>query len=211
MHGRRVQAFRELVAVLRKAHAGELAAGLAYHGHARSLADPAEAREVLEIGRQEMDHRECVGRMLAGLSKEPGRIREALFRGIGTVISSLCRVSGWLAPMYGAGFLESGNVREYEEAAGLAILAGRAELAPELLRMAQVEWDHERYFRSKVLSRRIPFLPLWAPPPPRESIAPRLNFSDGGFRRRAPSQGSRPLEADPAGPIRPPSWRGTAR
>jgi rubrerythrin len=205
----RATALHELVTILQKAHAGELAAELAYRGHARSLADPAEAAEVLEIGRQEMEHRECVGRMLAALEANPCRLREALFYGIGAVLGSLCRVSGWIAPMYGAGLLESGNVREYEQAAGLAILAGRAELFPELLRMAEVEWDHERYFREKVLSRRIPFLPLWSPPPPRESIAPRLGSSGGWFRARSP--GARPLEASRSGPLRRPSWTETAR
>lgn len=204
-------ALRALVAVLRRAHAGELGASLAYQGHARSLADPTEAAEVLAIAREEMEHRGSVGRMLKDLGKRPRRLREALFRGVGSVVGSLCRVSGWLAPMYGAGRLESGNIREYEEAAGLAILAGRPHLAPELLRMAEVEWEHERYFRAKVLSRGVslwPFLPLWSSPPPRETIGPRL---PRGFRRRARSRGSRPLEANPRGPLRPASWRGTTR
>lgn len=201
-------ALRELIAVLRRAHAGELGASLAYQGHARSLADPTEAAEVLAIAREEMEHRESVGRMLLDLGKRPRRLREALFHGVGSVLGSLCRLSGWLAPMYGAGRLESGNIREYEEAAGLAILAGRPHLAPELLRMAEVEWNHERHFRAKVLSRGISFLPLWSSPPPRESIGPRL---PRGFRRRARSRGSRPLEADPRGPLRPASWWGTTR
>jgi demethoxyubiquinone hydroxylase (CLK1/Coq7/Cat5 family) len=190
---------RELVAVLGRAHAGELAAGLAYQGHARSLADPTEAAEVLQIAWQEMEHRRSVGRMMDDLGKRPRRLREALFHGVGTVLGSLCRVSGWLAPMYAAGRLEAGNIREYEEAAGLAILGGRPHLAPELLRMAEVEWEHELYFRAKVLSRGVsfwPFLPLWPAPPPRESIGPRL---PRGFRRRARSRGLRPPEARDCG------------
>jgi demethoxyubiquinone hydroxylase (CLK1/Coq7/Cat5 family) len=93
-------ALRELVAVLVRAHAGELAAGLAYRGHARSLADPTEAAEVLEIACQEMEHRRSVGRMLddlGNLGKRPRRLREALFRVVGIALGSLCRVSGWLA------------------------------------------------------------------------------------------------------------------
>jgi demethoxyubiquinone hydroxylase (CLK1/Coq7/Cat5 family) len=207
----RARARRDLVVVLQRAHAGELAAALAYEGHARSLADPAEAAEVLEIGRQELEHRRCVGQMLADLGRGPRRFREAFFHRIGTLLGSLCRVSGWLAPMYGAGFLESGNIHEYEEAAGLALLAGRADFVPDLLRMAEVEWDHERYFRAKVLSRRISFLPLWTGPPPRESIAPRLDFSRGTLRPRGRSPGLRRLQATPAGQLRSPSWRGTAR
>jgi rubrerythrin len=180
MEAGRAWAHRELVLVLQRAHAGELAAALAYQGHARSLADPAEAEEVLEIGRQEMEHRRCVAGMLAGLESAPSRLREGLFLGIGMLLGSLCRVSGWFFPMYGAGLLESGNIREYEEAAGLAVRAGRADLALDLLRMAEVEWDHERYFRAKVLSRGISLLPLWTAPPPRRSIAPRARLPRSG-------------------------------
>jgi len=215
-------AIRDLVAVLVRAHAGELAAALAYQGHARSLAEATEAAEVLAIAGEEMEHRESIRRMLddlqglAGPDARPRRSREVLFGVLGTVLGRLCRVSGWLAPMYGAGWLESGNIREYEEAAGLAIIAGRPDLAPELLRMAEVEWEHEQYFRAKVLSRRSSFwlaglLPLWPAPPPRESIGPRFGFLDRGFRNRARSRGSRFPEADPRGPLRPASGRATAR
>ena len=87
------------------------------------------------------------------------------------MLSFLCHVSGWLAPMYGAGRLESGNVREYETAASFARECGREDLIDCLLTMAEVEWEHEKYFRSRVLMH--PFgrrLPLWPQPPPKESI-----------------------------------------
>jgi hypothetical protein len=113
--------------------------------------------------------------MLEELGARPQMWREALFRGIGAGLGRLCGLSGWLAPMYAAGWLESGNIREYEEAAGLAIAAGRSELAPELLRMAEAEWEHERYFRSKLMEDRAGrLLPLWTAPPPKESIGPKL-------------------------------------
>jgi rubrerythrin len=164
----------ELIAILQRAHAGELGASLAYRGHARSLSDPEEASRVLEIAREEEEHRRNVGLMLAHLGGKPSRTREAVFRAVGTVLAGLCSVSGWIAPMYGAGWLESGNIREYEEAAGLAIASGHSEVAPELLKMAQVEWEHERYFRDKLLSIDFPPWALWAAPSPRASIGPRL-------------------------------------
>ncbi len=202
------QALRALVSVLRRAHAGELAAWLAYVGHWRSLTDPIEAEEVLAIAFEELVHRRRVGQMLSALGKRPLPLREGVFRVIGSTLGRLCGVSGWLAPMYGAGRLERENIREYEEAAGLAVAAGRSDLAPELLRMAEVEWEHERYFRAKVLSRRIPFLPLWPEPPERESLGPKL---PRGFRRRARSQRSLRIGGGSSCPIHPASWRGTAR
>ena len=73
--------------------------------------------------------------------------------------------------MYGAGKLESRNIREYEMAGRHARDCDRADLIDCLLEMAEVEWEHELYFRSRVrehfLGRR---LPLWPQPPPKEMI-----------------------------------------
>jgi demethoxyubiquinone hydroxylase (CLK1/Coq7/Cat5 family) len=169
--GSRADPLRSLVSILQKAHAGELAAYLAYEGHWRSLADPSEIAEVREIGREELLHRKRLAVMLEELGFAPARPREVLFRGVGTAIGLFCRVGGWLAPMYGAGFLERGNIREYEDAAVLALLAGHSRFVDCLLEMAEVEWEHEQYFRSKVRGHRLGrFLPLWGPPPPKEAI-----------------------------------------
>ena len=83
----------------------------------------------------------------------------------------LCHVSGWLAPMYGAGKLESRNVREYETAARHALACGRDEWVDCLLTMAEVEWEHEAFFRSRVLSHRVGRrLRIWPALPPKEAI-----------------------------------------
>jgi rubrerythrin len=175
-----------LVALLQLAYSGELAAALAYRGHARSLRAPAECAAVAEIEREEWHHRELVGRMLAALDAAPDPLRERRARIVGRVLGALCRVTGWLAPMYGAGRLESRNVREYEHAAALARAAGRAEWVECLLAMAEVEWEHERAFRAYVrahpLGRR---LPLWPAPPPKASIrtnAGHAPLSEGEMR-----------------------------
>jgi len=74
-------------------------------------------------------------------------------------------------PMYGAGRLESHNIREYEDAARYALASGHARFLDCLLSMAEVEWEHEAYFRSKVSGHRLTrFCPLWTQPPPKESI-----------------------------------------
>ncbi len=162
---------RALVALLQMAYSGELAAMHAYIGHARSVRDPTERAEITAIERDELDHRERVGRLLAALGAGPDVKRDRRMERVGRTIGFLCRVGGWLAPMLGAGHLERGNIGEYETAARLAVDAGRLEFVDELLDMAEVEWDHEAYFRGKVrshwLGRR---LPLWSAPPPRATI-----------------------------------------
>ena len=160
-----------LIALLRFAYSGELAAAHAYRGHARSLSDPGERARIEEIEREELHHRELVGAMLAELGERPSRLRELRATLVGRTLGALCHVSGWLAPMYGAGRLESRNIREYEAAARLARAAGRVQWADRLLTMAEVEWEHEHYFRGRVLSHRLGRrLPLWRASPGKESI-----------------------------------------
>ena len=162
---------RNLVALLQLAYSGELAAAHAYHGHWRSVTDADERARIAEIEQEELHHRKLVGEMLTSLGAAPNRSREIRASLIGRTLSFLCHVSGWLAPMYGAGRLESGNVREYEAAARFARECGREDLIDCLLTMAEVEWEHEKYFRSRVLTHPLGRrLTLWPQPPPKESI-----------------------------------------
>lgn len=161
-----------LIGVLRAAYSGERAAALAYVGHARSVRDPAEREQISIIGAEEITHRLRVGEMLAELGGAPSALREVIFFGIGRTISALCHVIGWYCPMYGAGWIERRNIQEYVDAAGFAAETGRQDLAEELMTMAQVEWDHEQWFRAKVAGhwlRRV--LPVWQAPPPRDHLA----------------------------------------
>ncbi len=167
----RVTAERSLGALLQLAYSGEKAAAYAYRGHWRSSSDAAERAGIRAIEEDEWHHRRLVGEMLdeLGLAPDPKRERRAAV--IGRVLGALCHVSGWLAPMVGAGKLESRNIHEYESAARYAVDCGRGEWLDALLTMAEVEWDHERFFRSAVethwLGKR---LCLWPAPPARESI-----------------------------------------
>jgi rubrerythrin len=161
----------DLVALLQLAYSGELAAAHAYNGHWRSVRDAGERARIAEIEQEELHHRKLVGEMLASLGAAPNRSREIRASLIGRTLSFLCHVSGWLAPMYGAGRLESGNVREYETAARFARECGREDLIDCLLTMAEVEWEHEKYFRSRVLTHPLGRrLTLWPQPPPKENI-----------------------------------------
>jgi demethoxyubiquinone hydroxylase (CLK1/Coq7/Cat5 family) len=177
--GPSVGASAALIRLLRAAHAGERAAALAYGGHARSLPPGVERDEVARIGAEEVAHRARVGAMLGGLGSAPSALREAVFTAIGRTLSLLCHCSGWFCPMYGAGWIERRNIQEYVDAAGFAVQAGRTDLAVELLEMARVEWDHERYFHRKVVSHWLRHvLRPWSPPPPRERLGAGLQALD---------------------------------
>jgi len=160
-----------LIALLQLAYSGELAAAYAYRGHARSVRDPLVRRQIEQVEREEGHHRELVGDMLAALGAGPDPARERRAGIIGRVLGALCHVSGWLLPMAGAGRLESRNVREYETAAHLARACGRTEWVDCLLTMAEVEWEHERAFRTHVRAHWLGrHLPLWPAPPPKAAI-----------------------------------------
>lgn len=160
-----------LAALLRLAYSGERAAALAYRGHWRSLFDASDRDRIRVIEEEEWHHRRILLDMLGELKVAPSRSREARAAFIGRSLGCLCHVSGWLAPMYGAGKLESRNIREYEVAARLAWTAGRREWVDRLLTFAEVEWEHEAFFRDRVRAHRFGRrLRLWPMPPPKESI-----------------------------------------
>jgi rubrerythrin len=165
----------KLINILRLAYSGELAAAYAYRGHWHSVSAPDERAAIRKIEEDELHHRRLIGEMLAGLGSGPYKRRELRATIIGRTLEFLCHVTGWLAPMYGAGRLESRNIREYETAARYARDCGSVDLIDCLLEMAEVEWDHEHYFRSRVLRHRLGRrLPIWPEPPPKESI--RLTY-----------------------------------
>ena len=161
----------QLIATLRMAYSGELAAGYAYRGHWNSVRDPEERRRIKQIEDEEWHHRKLVGEMLESLGSGPDKVREIRATLVGRVLGLGCHVSGWFAPMYGAGRLESRNIIEYETAARHALACGREDLIDCLLTMAEVEWEHEKYFRSCVLSHRwAKRVSIWPEPPPKETI-----------------------------------------
>jgi rubrerythrin len=162
---------QNLIRILQVAYSAELAAAYAYRGHWHSVSDKAERARIEQIENEEWHHRELVGEMLAKLESAPQRSREIRAKVIGRALGLLCHVSGWLAPMYGAGRLESTNIVEYEIAAGHARDCSREDFIDCLLTMAEVEWEHEQYFRSRVLLHPIgKRLPIWPEPRPKKLI-----------------------------------------
>lgn len=174
-----------LIGLLQLAFSGERAAGYAYRGHWRSVSLPEERDRIAVIEKEEWHHRLLVGEMLLELGASAGRIRELRATIIGRTLGLLCHVSGWLLPMYGAGRLESRNIREYESAARFAAGCGRLEYVECLLTMAEVEWEHEHYFRLKVMSHWLRrWAPLWKEPPPKATI--RTSFKEEMERAATP-------------------------
>jgi rubrerythrin len=167
---------KNLIVLLQLAYSAEQAAAYAYRGHWHSVVDVDERARIKQIEDEEWHHREVVGGMLEKLKAHPSRQREIRSLLLGRVLGFLCHLMGWFAPMYGAGRLESRNIREYETAARYARDCGHEEFIDCLLTMAEVEWEHEYYFRSRVLlhsfGRR---LTLWPAPPPKETI--RASFA----------------------------------
>lgn len=167
----------QLIRILQQAYSGERAAAYAYRGHWKSVPDREERIHLKQIEDEEWHHRDLVCEMLVKLGAGPDAHRERRATVVGRTLGFLCHVSGWLAPMYAAGRLESRNIVEYETAARYAQQVGRDEFVDCLLTMAEVEWEHEKYFRGRVLDHLIgKRLPIWKEPPPKESI--RESFTE---------------------------------
>jgi hypothetical protein len=166
----------QLTFLLQLAYSGELAATRAYLGHHHSLRDRQERAQLTKIIRDELRHRRCLLGHLRELGAETLPARERKMDLVGRFIAAFCQVGGWFFPMYGAGRLESQNIREYEVAARLALVAGLPHFVDPLLEMAEVEWDHERFFRGKASRHALwSLVPVWPAPPPREAI--RASFA----------------------------------
>ncbi len=166
-----------LIRILQDAHSGELAAAYAYRGHWRSVSDPAERDRIHQIEDEEWHHRSLVRGILDELGGRPDRKREILFWIIGRTLGTLCHVSGWFLPMYAAGKLERRNIVEYEDAARLAVEAGLEQHVDCLLTMAEVEWEHELFFRSRLIGHRmLRVLKLWDAAPAKETIRASMSW-----------------------------------
>lgn len=167
----------QLIHILQGAYSGELAAGLAYRGHWKSISDETERLAIQKIEQEEWNHRKRVGEILADLGAAPQNSREAKLWVIGRAIGLSCHLIGWFLPMYFAGRLESGNVIEYQVAAFHAAALGLKEFEADLLVMAAVEKEHEQFFLGIVTGHR--WLPLisslfgWGnTAQPEETVAP---------------------------------------
>jgi len=96
--------------------------------------------------------------MLTFLGDGPQKPRELMMAIIGRTVGLACFVIGSFLPMYFAGRLESANIKEYENAAFHASKLDLHDFAAELIRLANVEREHEHFFLNMVTGHRL--LPL---------------------------------------------------
>lgn len=180
---------KDLIRLLQNAHAGERAAAFAYRGHSLAVTTPRERKEIQKIEQEEWDHRACLFQMLQALNAKPRLSREILMMFIGACIYSLCRFGGWFnifnfgwyMSMFGAGKLEQVNIIEYEVVAISAQAHGESRFIDDLINMAEVEWDHEFYFRSKAMTSKWScYIKIWNAPPPRHSTRQTLTMAVSG-------------------------------
>ena len=149
---------KALIHTLHMAYSGEKAAGYAYNAHWRSLKNRQQKQQIQKIESEEWAHREIVGRMLYHLGAKPQKWREIMMAMIGRTVGFSCYFIGWFLPMYFAGRLESANIKEYEVAAYHAERLDLIDFAKELMRLSDVEKEHELFFRQMVSAH--PFLPV---------------------------------------------------
>src|SRR5258706_5335232 len=128
---------KNLIALLQLAYSAEQAAAYAYRGHWHSVVDVGERARIKQIEDEEWHHRELVGGMLEKLEAHPNRQREIRSLLLGRALGFLCHLIGWFAPMYGAGRLESRNLRDHQTAAGYARDFACQEFVDCLLRDAK--------------------------------------------------------------------------
>lgn len=161
-----------VVAFLRREHANERGAALAYRGHWQSVSDPAERERIARIEAEEWHHREALEGLLAELGAAPDAWYERPLALVGATLGLLCFVTGWLAPMLGAGWIERINAQGYLRAADDARAAGLPALAATLVALGAVEIEHHEYFHGRVRSHWLGAR-LWLRPPlPRPALAP---------------------------------------
>lgn len=133
-----------LLAWLRRAHAGELGAALAYRGHALSLRHGPERARIWAILVEEIAHRRVAAMLLAQRDVRPDRLLVRRVARIGRVAGIACRFTGHLLPMLGAALAEWINVWEYGEMARVA--KDDPDAAAFARDAAEVERGHAEWF-----------------------------------------------------------------
>lgn len=146
---------KELIDLLQRAYSAEKAAAFAYQGHAGSVKDEEEKREIKQIEMDEWNHREEVLKIINQYEIPISTYYEFRFYVIGKIISYSCYVIGWFMPFYFAGRLESGNVCEYFRMMHYFHEIDIVEHNEVLYEMGIKEKEHEIYFLSKIKNKKL--------------------------------------------------------
>lgn len=131
--------------LLRLSFSTERGAAAAYRGHAAATSGRVR-RQILQVRRDELDHRDCLAEMLASHGLRPFLPFELFFLAVGLSVALGCQVWGDWASAFGARFFEVGGVLEYRKLAALARQLGHPAHAASLERMGAQEAEHERFF-----------------------------------------------------------------
>lgn len=140
----------ELVNLLQKAYSAEKAAAFAYQGHAASVKDETEKKEIRQIENDEWFHRKEVLLIMNDFEIPISKLYEIRFHIIGKVISYSCHIIGRFMPFYFAGNLESGNVCEYFRMKQYFNSLGISKYDQLLYDLGIKEKEHEIYFLEKI-------------------------------------------------------------
>ncbi|MFN8673368.1 MAG: hypothetical protein U0457_14950 [Candidatus Sericytochromatia bacterium] len=146
---------KELVNLLQLAYSAEKAAAFAYQGHAGSLKNISEKKDINKIENDEWIHREDVLLLMKKYNVPISKYYEIKFFIIGKIISFSCYFIGWFMPFYFAGRLESGNVCEYFKMKELFNNIGINEHDSILYQMGITEKEHEVYFLEKIKNNKL--------------------------------------------------------
>jgi hypothetical protein len=149
----------ELVDLLKKAYSAEKAAAFAYQGHATSVKDENQKKEIHQIEIDEWFHRKEVLQIMNDFNISISKYYELKFHIIGKIISMSCHIVGWFMPFYFAGRLESGNVCEYFRMKQFFNSIGISKYDQLLYDMGLKEKEHEIYFLEKIKTNK--FLPYY--------------------------------------------------
>ncbi len=146
---------KKLAELLQKAYSAEKAAAFAYQGHAASVKDLEEKKEINQIELDEWDHRKEVLHLMNLYEVPVNKFYEIKFHIIGKVISFSCHIIGWFMPFFFAGKLESGNVCEYFKLMQYFHEIDIVEHNEMLYEMGMKEKEHEVYFLSKIKNKKL--------------------------------------------------------
>jgi hypothetical protein len=148
----------ELIDLLKQAYSAEKAAAFAYQGHAASVKNTEEKKNIHQIEIDEWNHRKEVMDIMKEYDVPVSEYYEFRFHVIGKIISGSCYVIGWFMPFYFAGRLESGNVCEYFRMKQYFNSLGITKHDTILYEMGIKEKEHEVYFLEQIKhSRMLPF------------------------------------------------------
>lgn len=144
-----------LIDLLQQAYSAEKAAAFAYQGHAGSVRDMEEKKQIRQIEIDEWNHRREVLEIMHQYHIPVSKYYEVRFYLIGKMICYACYVIGWFMPYYFAGRLESGNVCEYFRMMHYFHELGIIKHNRILYEMGIKEKEHEVYFLNTIKHKKL--------------------------------------------------------